>query len=50
MIFIIGFKTETEKLKIDDVLGVWPLHGLVGSWGGIATGIFGYKFFGGIGE
>ncbi len=49
LIFIFGFKIETEKLKIDDVLGVWPLHGLAGSWGGIATGIFGYKFFGGIG-
>jgi Amt family ammonium transporter len=49
LIFIIGFKIETEKLKIDDVLGVWPLHGLAGSWGGIATGIFGYRFFGGMG-
>jgi Amt family ammonium transporter len=31
------------------VLGVWPLHGLTGSWGGLATGIFGQKFFGGTG-
>lgn len=49
IIFIFGFKYETEKMKIDDVLGVWPLHGLTGSWGGIACGIFGQKVFGGIG-
>jgi len=49
LIFIFGFKWETEKMRIDDVLGVWPLHGLCGSWGGIAAGIFGQKFFGGIG-
>jgi Amt family ammonium transporter len=49
VIFIVGFKWETEKLKIDDVLGVWPLHGICGSWGGIATGIFGKTFAGGIG-
>jgi Amt family ammonium transporter len=49
LIFIKGFTWETEKLKIDDVLGVWPLHGLVGSWGGIAAGIFGYKAVGGLG-
>ena len=44
------FVFETEKPKIDDVLGVWPLHGICGVWGGIATGIFGYKFLGGVGE
>ncbi len=49
IIFIVGFQVETERLKIDDVLGVWPLHGLTGSWGGIATGIFGQKFLGGTG-
>ena len=49
IIFIFGFKWETEHLKIDDVLGVWPLHGLTGSWGGIATGIFGKTIFGGLG-
>jgi ammonium transporter, Amt family len=49
IIFIYGYKIETEKLKIDDVLGVWPLHGLAGSWGGIAAGIFGAKALGGIG-
>ncbi|NLE03012.1 MAG: ammonium transporter [Fibrobacter sp.] len=49
LIFIFGFKWETEKLRIDDVLGVWPLHGVTGSWGGIAAGIFGYKSLGGMG-
>lgn len=49
VIFIFGFQYETEKLKIDDVLGVWPLHGVAGTWGGIATGIFGQKFLGGLG-
>lgn len=49
LIFIFGFKIETEKLKIDDVLGVWPLHGVTGSWGGIACGIFGQKALGGMG-
>ena len=47
IIFIIMFKFETEKLKIDDVLGVWPLHGINGTWGGIAAGIFGNRAFGG---
>jgi Amt family ammonium transporter len=36
-------------LKIDDVLGVWPLHGMIGSWGGIAAGIFGLPVLGGLG-
>jgi Amt family ammonium transporter len=49
VIFVYGFHIEQEKLKIDDVLGVWPLHGVIGSWGGIAAGIFGQKIFGGIG-
>jgi len=43
LIFHYMFSIETERFKIDDVLGVWPLHGLAGSWGGIATGIFGSK-------
>ncbi len=30
-----------DKLKIDDPVGAWPVHGLCGVWGGIATGIFG---------
>ena len=49
VIFIFGFRFETEKMKIDDVLGVWPLHGVTGSWGGIAAGIFGQKLLGGLG-
>jgi Amt family ammonium transporter len=49
LIFVFGFKWEQEKLKIDDVLGVWPLHGMIGTWGGIATGIFGLPALGGLG-
>lgn len=49
LIFIFGFRWETEKMRFDDVLGVWPLHGITGSWGGIAAGIFGQKAFGGLG-
>lgn len=49
LIFVYGFQIEQEKLKIDDVLGVWPLHGVVGTWGGIAAGIFGSSAFGGLG-
>lgn len=48
-IFVFMFEIETEKWKIDDVLGVWPLHGICGAWGGIAAGIFGQKALGGIG-
>jgi len=49
VIFVYGFQIEQFKLKIDDVLGVWPLHGVCGTWGGIAAGIFGYKELGGMG-
>jgi Amt family ammonium transporter len=49
LIFVYGYKFETERLKIDDVLGVWPLHGVAGSWGGIAAGIFGARALGGVG-
>lgn len=49
IIFVYGFHIEQEKLRIDDVLGVWPLHGICGSWGGIAAGIFGLKELGGLG-
>jgi Amt family ammonium transporter len=49
VIFVYGFKMEQEKLKIDDVLGVWPLHGIIGTWGGIAAGIFGQEYLGGMG-
>ncbi|RUM87609.1 MAG: ammonium transporter [Thermovibrio sp.] len=48
-IFIKAFIYEQEKLKIDDVLGVVPLHGLNGLWGGIAAGIFGQKLLWGMG-
>jgi ammonium transporter, Amt family len=48
-IFVIMFTWTQNKWKIDDVLGVWPLHGLCGTWGGIAAGIFGAKAFGGLG-
>ena len=49
LIFVYGFQWEQETLKIDDVLGVWPLHGIIGTWGGISAGIFGYKGLGGLG-
>ncbi len=49
LIFVYGFQWEQEKLQIDDVLGVWPLHGIVGTWGGISAGIFGLPLFGGMG-
>ena len=48
-IFVFMFTLVQNKWKIDDVLGVWPLHGLCGAWGGIAAGIFGLKSLGGIG-
>lgn len=48
-LFVYMFTLTQNKLKIDDVLGVWPLHGLCGAWGGIACGIFGSKALGGIG-
>jgi len=47
--FVWMFTHTQNKWKIDDVLGVWPLHGLCGAWGGIAAGIFGLKALGGIG-
>lgn len=49
LIFYFGVKLEERMLNTDDVLGVWPLHGLNGSWGGIATGIFGLSALGGLG-
>jgi ammonium transporter, Amt family len=49
LIFVRGFSFTQEKLRIDDVLGVWPLHGLCGLWGGVAAGIFGLTALGGLG-
>lgn len=49
MLFVWAFTKTQNRLKIDDVLGVWPLHGLCGAWGGIAAGIFGAKALGGMG-
>ena len=48
-IFVTLFTLAQNKWKIDDVLGVWPLHGLCGAWGGIACGIFGLPALGGLG-
>ncbi len=49
-LFVYMFTLTQNKWKIDDVLGVWPLHGLCGMWGGIAAGIFGQLSLGGIGN
>ncbi|MCV2357981.1 MULTISPECIES: ammonium transporter [Roseateles] len=48
-IFVKMFTLTQNRWKIDDVLGVWPLHGLCGAWGGIAAGIFGQSALGGLG-
>ncbi len=48
-LFVITFTLTQNRWKIDDVLGVWPLHGLCGAWGGIAAGIFGMTSLGGMG-
>jgi Amt family ammonium transporter len=48
-IFVSMFTFTQNRWKIDDVLGVWPLHGLCGLWGGIAAGIFGTQALGGLG-
>jgi Amt family ammonium transporter len=49
VLFTYLFTITQNRWKIDDVLGVWPLHGLCGAWGGIACGIFGSKALGGMG-
>ena len=49
-LFVYMFTLVQNRWKIDDVLGVWPLHGLCGLWGGLAAGIFGAKALGGIGR
>lgn len=48
-LFVWLFTLTQNRLKVDDVLGVWPLHGVCGAWGGIAAGIFGLEKFGGMG-
>ena len=48
-IFVSMFTLTQNRWKIDDVLGVWPLHGLCGTWGGVAAGIFGLQSMGGLG-
>ncbi len=48
-LFVGLFPIVQNRWRIDDVLGVWPLHGLCGAWGGIAAGIFGAKALGGLG-
>ncbi len=48
-LFVFMFTRTQNKWKIDDVLGVWPLHGLCGAWGGLAAGIFGSAALGGLG-
>ena len=48
-IFVAMFTLTQNRWKIDDVLGVWPLHGLCGAWGGVACGIFGAQSLGGLG-
>jgi Amt family ammonium transporter len=48
-LFVYTFTLTQNRWHIDDVLGVWPLHGLCGLWGGIAAGIFGREALGGLG-
>ncbi len=48
-LFVVMFTLTQNRWKIDDVLGVWPLHGLCGAWGGIAAGLFGQTALGGAG-
>ena len=48
-LFVVMFTLTQNRWKIDDVLGVWPLHGICGTWGGIAAGIFGLPALGGLG-
>jgi Amt family ammonium transporter len=48
-LFVFMFTTTQNRWRIDDVLGVWPLHGLCGTWGGLAAGLFGLPELGGLG-
>jgi Amt family ammonium transporter len=49
LLFVFAFNWQQNKLRIDDVLGVWPLHGLCGAAGGILCGVFGLEALGGMG-
>jgi Amt family ammonium transporter len=49
VLFVWSFTAAQNRWKIDDVLGVWPLHGLCGLWGGLACGVFGSTVLGGLG-
>jgi len=49
VLFVVLFTLTQNRWRIDDVLGVWPLHGICGAWGGIAAGVFGAKALGGLG-
>jgi Amt family ammonium transporter len=49
-LFVFMFMLTQNRWKIDDVLGVWPLHGLCGAWGGIAAGVLGQAALGGAGK
>jgi Amt family ammonium transporter len=49
LLFVVMFTVTQNRWKIDDVLGVWPLHGLCGVWGGVACGLFGQTWLGGVG-
>ena len=48
-VFVYLFQIMQNRWKIDDVLGVWPLHGIAGTWGGLAAGVFGTEALGGLG-
>jgi Amt family ammonium transporter len=48
-LFVFLFTLTQNRMKVDDVLGVWPLHGVCGVWGGLAAGIFGLEALGGLG-
>ena len=50
VIFVKLFTYTQNKLKVDDVLGVWPLHGVCGTFGGLAVGVFGQQWLGGLGN
>lgn len=39
-VLVVAGMKMLEAAKIDDPVGAWPVHGLCGIWGGIATGIF----------